>query len=162
MPIYSPNFPRTLCYFDVRIENSLLSTPFLANSIDAVDEENQVVYYSGNKDTPTERHAYRARFDVADDCPPGATEPLTTASGWHSVTVDLQLGVYVDVFSSVSEAPRTTIHLLSDSSLLGQINDNSTDARLVKMAASLQTPIIKVHFDCVDSTSQKEFSCCLI
>lgn len=92
-------------------------------SIDAVDLEHSVVYFSSNKDNATEKHLYSACL-----LPEGTTSAaavinkITTEPGWHNCTVHVSnaSGCYnrtvitvVDCFSSIISPLRMTVYRYS-------------------------------------------------
>jgi len=94
---------------------------WVVESIDAVDEEREIVYFSGNHGHATEKHLVCASFASAHYtggavAPAGLVVPLTTRPGWHQCVVNVKLGIVADVFSSKSEQPRTTLYRLASAS----------------------------------------------
>lgn len=65
-----------------------------------MDTESHTVYFSGNRGNACERHCYAASY-----LPGAAVQTLsavTTAPGWHSVTINLAQSVVADVYSSIT------------------------------------------------------------
>ncbi|MCS6947091.1 MAG: DPP IV N-terminal domain-containing protein, partial [Steroidobacteraceae bacterium] len=73
-------------------------------AIRGVDLRRGWVYFMGNRDSPLERHLYRAPLAG------GATVRLTAASGWHAVRMSRDASVFVDQFSDRDTPPRVTAH----------------------------------------------------
>ena len=112
-----------------------------------MDEKNEVVYFSGNQGSPLERHAFSASFSsTAAGATAGAAsrKKLTAAAGWHDVTVSVETGLYVDLFSSLEHAPKMKVHRIDTGALVDVVLDNKWDTRLAGVADALQTPRVQV------------------
>ncbi|ESO90963.1 hypothetical protein LOTGIDRAFT_217498 [Lottia gigantea] len=72
-----------------------------------IDEERKIVYFTGLKDTPLETHLYYVSYTN-----PGEPIRLTTLGYSHSVTMDSNLSMYVSVYSSLQQSPRSTVNKL--------------------------------------------------
>jgi dipeptidyl-peptidase 4 len=102
---------------------------WIVESIAGVDETKGVVYFTGTRDGPLERHLYvaplvseskrtthgaRARRDSAL-APSGRTAlRLTAAPGMHSVKMSHDHRCFVDVFSSLDFPSQTNLYTLPD------------------------------------------------
>lgn len=86
---------------------------WFVDSIDAVDCEKNLVYFSGNKDSHTEKNLFVAPLLHPQSRNTNTTttgskraalsansvaQRVTVADGWHSVTVNVKSGVFVDSF----------------------------------------------------------------
>ncbi len=96
----------------------LTSGEWLVTGVNRVDEQNRVVYFTGTKDSPLERHLYSVSLDG------GEITRLTTEAGWHTAEVSPDGKWLVDRFSSLESPARVT---------LGRI----TNGRTVENAATL-------------------------
>lgn len=80
------------------------------DSLEGVDEEQGLVFFTGTLDSPLERHLYMCPLMAA---PPGQLPPpprrLTRGAGWHSVTMDHSLRRFVDVFDCPQSPPRVSL-----------------------------------------------------
>jgi len=83
---------------------------WVVESIDAVDPVNKLVYLSGNRDFCYERHLYRASFASVEASQ--SIERLTKQAGTHKVAVSVQLGIFADVYSSLSALPTLSLYSL--------------------------------------------------
>jgi dipeptidyl-peptidase-4 len=83
------------------------------DSVEAVDAEAGRVWFEGTLDGPTERHLYEV--GLAEGSRP---RRLTVESGTHRCVVNAKLGLYVDVFSSVSSQPTAVVRRLVDATVL--------------------------------------------
>ncbi len=68
-----------------------------------VDTEGRV-YYVSSEASPLERHLYRVDSNGENK------RRLTTAAGWHSISMSPDAAAYVDSFSSLTEPPRQTLY----------------------------------------------------
>jgi dipeptidyl-peptidase-4 len=81
--------------------------PFFFFSIDAIDEERNVVYFSGNYSEITERHLVSTSFlPYSNSTAIPSVTKLTNVSGWHSCAVNLKHGILFDTMSS-KDCPAT-------------------------------------------------------
>jgi dipeptidyl-peptidase-4 len=76
-------------------------------SIDAVDEVAETVYFTATKDSPVERHLYRAPLKGGD------AVRITSERGVHTVRVSPRAGAYVDLHSARDRAPAAAVRDLS-------------------------------------------------
>ena len=95
---------------------------WVVDSIDDVDAERGLVYYSGNRGDPSQRHLYVSCFRSAALA--ATSIQLTEQVGWHTAAVSAQQAVVVDCFNSL-ESPhvmrvcRLAVEQSADGSLLG-------------------------------------------
>ena len=93
---------------DGTLVRQLTDGDWLVDSVDAVDAEAGLVWFSATKDGPTQRHLYEVGLDG------GEVRRLTSAPGTHHCTVDAGLGLFVDLHSSVGAQPTAVVRRLSD------------------------------------------------
>ena len=96
---------------------------WVVDSLEGVDQEARIAYFTGSEDGPTERHLYRVSLDG------GKIERVTYECGTHLVTLDHGYRNFIDVFSSVDTPPTVTLRSLTDGSILHTIHE-SDDPRL--------------------------------
>ncbi len=77
---------------------------WVINNIENVDEEKQLIYFSGRKDSPLEKHLYSVSMKT------GEIKKITQRSGFHSIKFSKDSQNYVDYFSSVTTPPQTSLH----------------------------------------------------
>ena len=90
---------------------------WVVDGLAGVDEDRGVVYFTGTKDGPTERHLYRVSLNG------GEIERLTPEPGTHNVTVDHGFRRFVDVFSDVRTPPTVTLRSLEDAAVLHTVHE---------------------------------------
>ena len=86
------------------------------DSIAGIDQKRGVIYFTGSKDGPTERHLYRVSIEG------GEIERLTPEPGTHVVALDHGFTKFVDVFSDTRTPPTITLRSLDDGSTLHTIH----------------------------------------
>ncbi len=74
-----------------------------------VDEAEGTFYFTATRESPLERHLYRAA--LGDE---GAPERITEEEGWHAVNMSGDLSYYIDTFSEFLVPPRVTLHAAAD------------------------------------------------
>ena len=77
---------------------------WVVDHLNAVDEKNGVVYFSGRKDTPIERHLYKVSLAGGD------IAKVSQRSGFHSITFSKDASVYVDRYSNANAPPQVSLH----------------------------------------------------
>lgn len=108
-------FQLYLCRYDSHAKTAAVEVgpiggggAWVVDSIDAVDEDRNLVYFSASAQSVTERHLYRASLENYLLSP----VKLTQEPGWHMATVSTQANAYVDVFCNVNQPPVTTLYQL--------------------------------------------------
>lgn len=84
---------------------------WVVTSLDAVDEANQWVYFSGRKDSAIENHVYRVPLSG------GEIVRVSQRDGFHSVEFSDNASIYVDNFSTVNTPPQVSVHQASGKQL---------------------------------------------
>ncbi|GHA06948.1 peptidase S9 [Arenicella chitinivorans] len=77
---------------------------WVVTSLDAVDETNQQVYFSGRKDSVIENHVYRVPLGG------GEVVRVSQRDGFHSVKFSENALIYVDNFSTINSPPQVSVH----------------------------------------------------
>ena len=105
------------------------------DDIVGVDENAQVVYFLGTKESPLEKHLYAVSY-----AGPGSIEQeprrITIEPGMHTAIIDPTFETFIDTHNSTTQPPHVTLRRLSDGQLLHTIYDPSTrtaDPRLEKL-----------------------------
>ena len=106
-----------LCDGRGSVVRPLTEGEWVVDSLDGVDEEAGVVYVSGTRDGPTQRHLYAVPLEG------GEPRLLTDGPGTHHVTVDHRCRRYVDVHSGAERQPTVTLRSLDDGRLLHTVHD---------------------------------------
>jgi dipeptidyl-peptidase-4 len=75
------------------------------SAVQHVDEDRGLVYFSGNREGPTERHVYVVPLDGS-----AAPERLSERPGWHRAEFARNGAFFVDMFDSVSTPPQVALH----------------------------------------------------
>jgi len=79
------------------------------NGID-VDEQNKIIYFQGNADTPLENHLY----SVSYDCPNSGITRLTREGFDHSkIRVSIQAKLFISTYSNVQTPPTCEVYRLT-------------------------------------------------
>lgn len=77
---------------------------WVVTSLDAVDENNQMIYFSGRKDTPIENHLYSVKLSGGD------ISRISERKGFHRVNFSHNAAIYVDNFSTINTPPQVSVH----------------------------------------------------
>lgn len=93
---------------------------WVVSSVQRVDRDKGLVYFTGFKDTPTEQHLYSVSLEG------GEVAKLTTEKAWHDTTVGSDY--YVDTFSSPEQPAEVKLHSLSGEGEVRTLVANTLDA----------------------------------
>ena len=77
---------------------------WVVDEVKQVDEKKGLIYFTGRKDTPTEKHLYVV--PVAG----GKVRRVSKRSGFHAVTFPKKGDSYVDKYSSANTPPQVSLH----------------------------------------------------
>ncbi len=101
---------------DGNILRQITAGDWQVDSVAGVDQRRGVIYFTGSKDGPTERHLYRVSIEG------GEIERLTPESGTHLVVLDSGFDKFVNVFSDTRTPPTISLRSLEDGSTLYSIH----------------------------------------
>ncbi len=106
---------------DGKQKRQITDGEWMAEDVLAVDEQRGLVYFSGTRDSPLERHAYMVPLQG------GAITRLTSAQGMHSVHFSENAAVYIDNWSNPTTPPQSELHT-ADGKLLAVLLPNEINA----------------------------------
>eukprot|EP00981_Chlorochromonas_danica_P013787 scaffold6852_cov215-Ochromonas_danica.AAC.24 len=124
---YSSADQMALCLSDKPVDGEV---PGVVSSINAVDEEKGLVFYSSNAGDSRERHLFVAPLQPKGD---DTIVKITTCSGYHSCTVLAERGLIADISSAINYPIKLELLKWTNNELqyLTTILDNTvTDPRL--------------------------------
>lgn len=102
---------------DGKPKQQLSSGGWMVDTIAGVDENRGIVYFTGNRENPTEMHLYRVHMDGVN------IERITQEAGTHSVVIDHACTRFVDSFTSLTQPPTITLRDLSTGAILHTIHE---------------------------------------
>jgi len=89
---------------DGKLVRQLTSGNWIVDEVEAIDEANDLLYFSGRKDTPQEKHLYSVPLSG------GKINRITQRSGYHDVEFAKDNSGYIDKFSSATTPPQVSLH----------------------------------------------------
>ena len=92
---------------DGSLIRQLTSGDWMVDELSHVDEITGVIYFTGRKASPIERHLYRANLTTSS---PGQPSQLSTREGMHTVHFAADGRSYIDYFSSARQPPQVSLH----------------------------------------------------
>lgn len=127
---------------DGKLQKQLTSGSWEVNSVDAVDEGHQRVFYTSTEESPTERQIYAVSFDGTNK------QRLSRGAGTHSISFAPGGGHYIDRYSSLTSPPRRSL-VKADGMEMREIGTSDNDANdfeilpteIVKLQAADGTPL---------------------
>lgn len=91
----------------------LTAGEWMVDGLAGVDEERGLVYFTGTKDGPTQKHLYRVPLAG------GEITRVTRETGMHGVVMDRRRDLFVDQYSSIEHPPRIEIRSAESGALEG-------------------------------------------
>lgn len=95
---------------------------WVVNDIKNIDERQNLVYFTGRKDTPLEKHLYSVSLKT------GKVEKVTQRSGYHDITFAKDGSSYIDNFSSTQIPPQVSLHQ-ANGKHLAWLSENQVDKK---------------------------------
>jgi dipeptidyl-peptidase 4 len=108
---------------DGTLVRSLTSGEWMVDAQAGVDGERGLVYFTGTRDDPREKHLYVV--DIAG----GDVRRITQEAGWHDVVLDHGSRRFVDTYDAPDRPPVVTLRSLEDGAALHTLYDER-DRRL--------------------------------
>ncbi|MFC6439657.1 S9 family peptidase [Bowmanella sp. JS7-9] len=105
---------------DGSLVKQLTQGDWVVDSLQAVDENNQRIYFTGRADTVLESHLY------ALDLTTGAQTRLTQRDGFHSIEFGKDASVYIDSSSTINSPTQVSLHK-ADGTQLTWLAENAVD-----------------------------------
>ncbi len=117
---------------DGNLRNAVTSGPWMVDEIWDVDEAKGLVYFVATKESPVERHVYRARLDGTE------VRRLTPERGTHGLKLSPDGSFFLDTFSDASTPPRTALYRTDGTrvALVDQPADHLADFALGRIEIS--------------------------
>jgi len=112
-----------LYYFDFKgkLQRQLTSGNWVVDELDAVNEKQGMVYFTGRKDTPLERHLYQVSLKG------GNIKRLTEAGFDHALVMAKDGSSFIDSFSNVSTPTKVALRGL-DGKVLTWLEQNELNS----------------------------------
>jgi dipeptidyl-peptidase-4 len=111
-----------------KVQAQLTQGPWDVTGVQAVDEDQGVVYFTATKESPLERQLYKVPLKG------GEPVRLTSERGVHVTQVSPKAGVYVDIHSARDRAPKAVVRDMTGA-ILGALpvpEDKEIDALKVR------------------------------
>lgn len=87
------------------LENrQLTSGEWVIDEIEKIDEKAKLIYFTGRKDTPVEKHLYSVSMET------GEIKKISRRSGFHEIEFGGSSEIYVDNFSTINSPPQVSVH----------------------------------------------------
>ncbi len=112
---------------DGEVITQLTEGDWMVDGVSAVDDDNELVYFTATKDAVTERHLYVVPLAGGD------IRRITTEPGMHGVVIDRDQERFIDTFGRLDAPPTVRIRNLSDGEVLATLFDE-IDPRIAELA----------------------------
>lgn len=100
-----------------KLINQITSGNWEVTSIEAVDEENGLLYFYGKKDSPIDQNVYRINLNGEN------LKRITQENGWHEAIFSPHCKYFIDEFSSAYSLTMTSLRN-ADGSIMTRLADN--------------------------------------
>jgi len=80
---------------------------WVVDSLQAIDEKEGWLYFTGRADTPLERHLYKVTLDGKT---PEHVVPVSKRNGFHTITFANNKPIYLDHFSNIATPTQVSLH----------------------------------------------------
>lgn len=94
---------------------------WIVDKIEAIDQKKGLVYFTGRKDTPIEKHLYKVALKG------GKVSRVSQRSGMHHIAFSKDASIYVDNFSTINTPPQVSLHKANGKQLTW-LSENRLDA----------------------------------
>jgi dipeptidyl-peptidase-4 len=111
---------------DGQLVRALTAGEWMVDGIAGVDEAGGRVYFTGNRENPTETHLYAVSLEG------GEIRRITPEAGTHAVVLDGSNSRFVDTFQSTTQPPVIRLRSLADGAVLATLSE-TTDPRLAEL-----------------------------
>lgn len=88
---------------DGEMVGQVTSGDWPVKSLNCVNEDDGMLYFTGWQDSPTEQHLYRVSLNGGD------TEQITQEAGWHGASFGKGCESYIHSFSSQNQPPQRSV-----------------------------------------------------
>ncbi len=111
-----------LYWFDMngKLKQQITKGDWVVDAVEHIDQKKRVIYFTGRKDTPIERHLYQVSFDG------GAIKKITQRSGFHSISFADSGTSYTDNYSNANKPPQVSLHK-ANGERLTWLSENKVD-----------------------------------
>lgn len=92
---------------DGSLIRQLTSGDWMVDKLNYVDEITGVIYFTGRRQSPLERHLYRASLNTSA---PGQPSQLSSQAGMHTIVFADDGRSYIDYFSNSRQPPQVSLH----------------------------------------------------
>jgi len=77
---------------------------WVVDEVQAIDENQQLLYFTGRADTPIEKHLYKVPLTGGD------IQRVSQRQGFHEISFSQDASVYVDTFSTINNPAQVSLH----------------------------------------------------
>lgn len=85
---------------------------WIVDALQGINKETGDVFFTGRKDTPTERHLYSVNLER-----PQQIKRVSKRKGFHSITFSKDASIYLDSYSNTSQPTQVSLHNASGKQL---------------------------------------------
>lgn len=103
-----------------QLVRQLTKGKWVVDKLEAIDQTNNMVYFTGRADTPTQSHLYKVSLKG------GPITQVTKRSGYHKIAFSDDASVYIDSFSTTNTPQQVSLHNAAGKQLTW-LSENSID-----------------------------------
>ena len=105
---------------DGNLIRQLTKGDWIVDKLENIDEQQQLAYFTGRRDTPLERHLYSVSLES------GEINRISRRNGFHTIQFSEDSGSYISTFSTVSSPPQVSLHSASGEHI-AWLSENAVD-----------------------------------
>lgn len=105
---------------DGKLLQQLTRGAWIVDELENIDEQNQLVYFTGRKDSPLERHLYSVSLTN------GEAQKITRRAGFSSIEFAKDSQSFINNFSSANTPPQVSLHS-TDGKQIAWLSENAID-----------------------------------
>ena len=106
---------------DGQLKRQLTKGEWVVDDIKHIDQDKKLVYFTGRKDSPLEKHLYSVSITS------GKIKKITQQDGFHRIDFAADGSSYIDKFSSVTTPPKISLHS-AEGKRLAWLSENKVDS----------------------------------
>ena len=125
-----------------KMQRQLTRGDWVVDTVEAIDENTGLVYFTGRKDTPLERHLYSVPLAG------GKITRISQRDGFHSVSFAKDASIYIDQFSTAMHPQQVSLHQ-ADGKQITWLEENKVDKQHPLYA--YQQQMIKPEFGTLET-----------
>ncbi len=107
-----------------KLIRQLTQGKWVVNELVAIDEGRGLLYFTGRKDSPTEKYLYSVQINDEQN----NIKRISKRDGYHSITASKDSTIYVDKYSTINSPPQVSLHKMNGDHITW-LSENKVDKK---------------------------------